>query len=62
MRLKILTNFERERVKDYLKKNGKRDDVIRYLVSRMKRHRKAILEDLALLDDLVKTYDKQKTR
>jgi hypothetical protein len=59
---RILTERERVQIRKYLKKNGERRDVIRTLVMRTKRYRGAILEDLKLLKDLVKTYEKQKTR
>ena len=62
MYTRILTDHERRRAKKYLDEDGKRDDLVRKLVYRKKQFDARIRADLALLDELAKKYEKQKTR
>ena len=62
MYTRILTDLERRRVKKYLNEDGRRDALIRKLVLRKRAYEPKIRADLALLDELVKKYEQQKTR
>jgi hypothetical protein len=62
MYTRILTDLERRRVKKYLSEDGKRDALIRKLAHRKKAYEPTIRADLALLDELARKYEKQKTR
>jgi hypothetical protein len=55
---RILTEFERKQIRAYLKRDGTKDVVIRMLVSRYRRDKQTIFDDIELLDRLVSTYEK----
>jgi len=57
---RILTDVERKKIKSYLKLNGKRDSMIRSLVSRARKYKPQIQNDVKLLDELVIRYEKNK--
>ena len=57
---RILTNLERQRIRGFLREDGRRDVVIRSLVSRSKRHLGQIEADLKLLYQLTEKYRKAK--
>ena len=57
---RILTDVERKKIKSYLKLNGKRDSMIRSLVSRARKYKPQIQNDVKLLDELVMRYEKNK--
>ena len=57
---RILTDVERKKIKSYLKGNGKRDSMIRSLVSRARKYNPQIQSDVKLLDELVMRYEKNK--
>jgi hypothetical protein len=50
---------ERKKIKSYLKANGKRDSMIRSLVSRARKYKPQIQSDIRLLDELVMRYEKK---
>ena len=53
---RILTDAERKRIRSYLKQDGKKEVLIRQLVSRAKRQVPTIRSDLELLEELLKAY------
>jgi hypothetical protein len=55
---RILTDLERERVKEFLRENGRRGVVIRSLMSRTNKHIGKIEADLELLHKLAEKYRK----
>jgi hypothetical protein len=56
---RILTETERQKIRDYLEADGKRDSTIRSFVSRARRNRKQLKLDLRLIERLVARYEKQ---
>jgi hypothetical protein len=59
---RILTDLERRRIKTYLKQDGERDDPIRKLVNRGKTYLPQIETDLALVKELLGSYEHNKTK
>lgn len=53
---RILTDAERKRIRSYLKQDGKKEVLIRQLVSRAKRQVPTIRSDLELLEKLLQVY------
>jgi len=53
---RILTDAERKRIRSYLKEDGKKEVLIRQLVSRARRQVPTIRSDLELLERLLATY------
>jgi hypothetical protein len=63
MNHKILTSFERKRIHAYLEKgrgDGQRDVSIRQVVYISRKYLPAIEADLALLKQLLQTYERSK--
>jgi hypothetical protein len=54
----ILTDLERKRIRRYLKADGEKDVNIRQLVMRHRKDKEKIRDDLALLDQLLKNYER----
>jgi hypothetical protein len=59
---RILTDKERRQAKKYLEDDGARNSIVRSLVSRGKKHLPILEADLAVLKQLVETYETQKTK
>lgn len=57
---RVLTEVERRKIRSYLKANGKRDSMIRSLVSRARSCKPRIHDDMELLEALVARYEKNK--
>jgi hypothetical protein len=55
---RILTEFERRKIKSYLKADGEKDANIRQMIMRYRHDKQRILEDLKLLDQLLAAYEK----
>lgn len=55
---RILTDLERKRIRRYLKADGEKDVNIRQLVMRYRKDKEKIRDDLALLDQLLKNYER----
>jgi len=53
---RILTPLEREKVKAYLKADGEKDVHLRQLIYQSRQHLPTIMQDVALLQKLMKTY------
>jgi hypothetical protein len=53
---RILTDAERKRIRSYLKQDGKKEVLIRQLVSRARRQVPTIRSDLELLEKLLQAY------
>jgi len=59
---RILTEKERRQAKAYLKADGEKGSIVRSLASRAKKHLPTIEADLALLKQLLETYEREKTK
>ena len=59
---RILTDLERRQAKAYLKQDGERTLNIKILALRARKHLPMIRSDLALLEKLMETYERAKTR
>jgi hypothetical protein len=59
---RILTEKERRQARLYLKEDGDRTSIIRSLASRAKKHLPTIESDLALLKQVLETYERNKTK
>jgi hypothetical protein len=59
---RVLTDLERRRIYEFLEEDGRRDVVIRSLVSRARKHVSTIEADLRLLRELARKYEKAKKR
>jgi hypothetical protein len=57
---RILTDLERQRIYEFLEEDGRRDVVIRSLISRAKKHVGRIEADLKLLRQLGRKYQSAK--
>jgi hypothetical protein len=57
---RILTEKERRHAKAYLKADGEKGSIVRSLASRAKKHLPAIEADLALLKQLLQTYERKR--
>jgi len=53
---RILTPLEREKVKAYLKADGEKGVHLRQLIYQSRQHLPTIVQDVALLQKLMKTY------
>jgi len=58
---RILTDLERKRIRTFLKADGHKDVAMRKIASRAKAYLPTIRSDLDLLDQLLKTYQKEAT-
>jgi hypothetical protein len=59
---RILTDLERRRIKTYLKQDGEREAPIRKLVNRGRTYLPQIEADLALVKELLGSYERNKTK
>jgi len=59
---RILTEKERRQAKAYLKADGERSSIVRSLASRAKKHLPTIEADLALVKELLASYERNKTK
>jgi cellobiose-specific phosphotransferase system component IIA len=59
---RILTDLERRQAKAYIKQDGERTLNVRVLTIRARRHLSTIEADLALLKELLATYERSKTK
>lgn len=59
---RIITDVEKRRIQKYFKADGEKDVNIRQLVMRSRRHLPKIRADLELLEKLLETYGKHKTK
>jgi hypothetical protein len=57
---RILTEKERHHAKAYLKTDGEKGSIVRSLASRAKKHLPTIEADLALLKQLLQTYERKR--
>ena len=62
MRPRILSPLEERQIRTYLKANGEKNLNVRVLVSRTRNYLPQIEKDLALLKQLLQTYDRKKIR
>jgi hypothetical protein len=62
MRSVILTDLERRQARSYLKQDGERTVNIQVLVLRAKRYIPQLRSDLDLLEKLIGTYERNKTK
>ena len=58
----ILTDVERGRINKYLRRDGEKEIGVRKIVYGAKKHLPAIEADLALLEKLLETYERTKTK
>ena len=59
---RILTVVERQRIRKYLKADGKKDVNIRQLIMRSRRHMPQIKEDLEILEKLLAVYEHEERK
>jgi hypothetical protein len=59
---RILTDLERSQAKAYLKRDGERTLNIKILTVRARKYLPQIRADLELLEDVLGTYERDKTR
>ena len=59
---RLLTDLERRQAKTYLKQDGKRNLNIQVLVARSRKYFPQIRADLDLLEKLLETYERKKTK
>jgi hypothetical protein len=59
---RILTDLERSQAKSYLKQDGERTLNIKILTVRARKYLPHIRADLELLEDVLETYERDKTR
>ena len=59
---RILTDLERRQAKAYIKQDGQRTLNIKILALRARKHLPLIRSDLDLLEKLVDTYQRNKTK
>ena len=55
---RILTEFERRKIRGYLKTDGEKNVNIRQMVMRYRHDKQRILDDLKLLNQLLAAYEK----
>lgn len=55
---RILTEFERRKIRSYLKADGEKEVNIRQMIMRYRRDKQRIDDDLKLLDQLLAAYEK----
>ena len=62
MRASILTELERKQARAYVKQDGQRTVNVRVLTIRAQRDLPKIKEEVELLQQLLETYERNKTR
>jgi DNA primase catalytic subunit len=59
---RVLTDVERRHIAKYLKQNGKKQVYVRKIVYGARKHLPQIRADIELLENLLKTYEREKPR